>query len=255
MEHADGCVVFDLHPFLMVLGGFMIFGGVCLQYMGPDWQQSFMIFVVRLGTFFVIIAFMYEKNYFAFFDPGEPPEKKDPLKAFFGLFFAFVAQWVVGFLFRYSMRIAPTLLGLYVGYYFAIYVIVAINGLGGMFTSAKATHDTIDPIMSIMYEGAGGLIGAVLGYCYSAAFIALVQTFISAYMIVRGTTLFQNEGWPNEIVLMSSTTTEQNNMLKLPPGFYVYSFIILVLWIIFFRSYLRRRDAPQEGKYLDEEQN
>ena len=110
-----------------------------------------MIIIVRLATFFILIAFMYERNYFAFFDPSEPPEKKDPIKAVFGIIFAFVAQWVMGYLFRYSMRIAPTLLGVYVGYYFAIYIIVAINGLGGAFTTAKAAHDTIDPVMSMVY--------------------------------------------------------------------------------------------------------
>lgn len=30
MEHSNGCVVFDLHPYLIVLGCFMILGGVCL---------------------------------------------------------------------------------------------------------------------------------------------------------------------------------------------------------------------------------
>ena len=211
-----------------------------------------MIFIVRLGTFLIIIAFMYEKNYFAFFDPSEPPEKKDPIKAIMGLIFAFVMQWLVGWLFKYSMRIAPTLLGVYVGYYFAIYIIIAINGLGDMATSAKTTHDTIDPIMSMVYEATGAFFGGILGYCYSAAFIACVQTFISAYMIVRGSTMFKNMGWPNEIVLMSSTTREDNNLVTLPPGFYVYSFVILVLWIIFLRSHLRRRDQQPNEKYLDE---
>lgn len=151
------------------------------------------------------------------------------------------------------MRIAPTLLGVYVGYYFSIYVIVGINGLGGVFSTAKATHDTIDPIMSIAYEAFGAFLGGILGYCYSAAFIACVQTFISAYLIVRGSTCFQNYGWPNEIILMSSTTTENNNMMKLNSAFYVYLFVIFVLWIIFLRSHMRRRDQPAQ-KYLDEEQ-
>ena len=50
-----------------------------------------MIFIVRLGTFLIIIAFMYEKNYFAFFDPSEPQAKKDPVKAIMGFFFALFA--------------------------------------------------------------------------------------------------------------------------------------------------------------------
>ena len=85
-------------------------------------------------------------------------------------------QWIVGYLFNYSIRLAPTLLGVYVGYYFAIYIIIGINGLGGLFGggAAKASHDTIDPIMSYVYQGSGIFFGGLLGYCYSAAFIALV---------------------------------------------------------------------------------
>ena len=59
MEHASGCAVFDLTIFLYVLGVFMIFGGICLQYMGPKWQVSFMYFIVRLGTFLIICSFAY----------------------------------------------------------------------------------------------------------------------------------------------------------------------------------------------------
>jgi len=91
----------------------------------------------------------------------------------------------------------------YFGYYFTIYIIIAVNGLGGVFGSAaKATHDTIDPLMSYVYQAFGCFIGGLIGYCYSAAFIALVQTLISAYLIVRGTTMFRNMGFPNELALM-----------------------------------------------------
>ena len=146
MEHSNGCVVFDLTPFLYVLGVFMIFGGICLQYMGPKAQVGFMYFIVRLGTFLIICSFAYQRNYFAFFDPSEPPQKKDPIKAFGALIFAFIVQWVIGYVFKYSIRLAPTLLGVYIGYYFSIYIIVAINGIGGVFESAKAAKDTIDPL-------------------------------------------------------------------------------------------------------------
>ena len=35
MEHANGCVELDLHPYLVVLGIFMMISGVCLQWLGP----------------------------------------------------------------------------------------------------------------------------------------------------------------------------------------------------------------------------
>ena len=64
--------------------------------------------------------------------------------------------------------------------------------------------------------------------------------------------MFKNWGFPNEMVLMQSTSTEDNNLVKLPTAFYVYSFIILVLWFLFLRSHMRRRE-PENQKYLDEE--
>ena len=111
-------------------------------------------------------------------------------------------------------------------------------------------------MMSILYECIGGFLGGVLGYCYSAAFIALVQTFISAYLIVRGSTLFKNWGFPNEIVLYNSTTSEDNNLYKLPPAFYIYSLLILILWYLFLRNHMRRSNKGQENTtYMDDEQN
>jgi len=233
----------------------MMLSGICLQWLGPQAQQKFMIFIVRLGTFLIICSFAYSNNYFALVDPSEPEGKKDPVKLFLALFVAFIMQWIIGYLFSYSIRLAPTLLGVYMGYYFAIYIIIAVNGLGGVFgAAAKASHDTIDPLMSYAYQGFGIFVGGLIGYCYSAAFIALVQTFLSAFLIVRGSTMFKNWGWPNELALMQSTSVENNNAMKLPPAFYVYCFTIFVLWIMFLRSHLRRRDSPENAKYLDEEQ-
>lgn len=173
------------------------------------------------------------------------------MKTIIAIVVALIGQWIVGFLFKYSMRLAPTLLGVYVGYYLSVFIIVAVNGVGGLFATAKASADQIDPLMSYVYEFAGCGLGALIGYCYSAAFIMLVQTFLSAYFIVRGSTLFVNLGFPNEVQLLSSTSVQDNGLMKLPPAFYGYAFVILVLWVTFLRTNFRRKANDQ--KYLDEE--
>lgn len=61
-------------------------------------------------------------------------------------------------------------------------------------------------------------------------FILLIQTFVSSYLIVRGSTLIINLGFPNEIVLMQSVSNETNGLVKLPTSFYLYSATILGLW-------------------------
>lgn len=74
------------------------------------------------------------------------------------------------------------------------------------------------------------IVGGLVGYSYSFVFILLVQTFISSYLIVRGSTLIINLGFPNEIVLMQSVTNETNGLVQLPTAFYLYSTVILGLW-------------------------
>ena len=151
MEHANGCVLFDLHPFMIALGTLMIVCGVCLQWLGPKYAQSLMIFLVRLGTFLAICSFAYSRNYFAYIDPSEPEPKKDPVKTIAAIVLAFLGQWLVGLLFHYSIRLAPTLLGVYAGYFLSIYIIIAINGTNSLFGFAAAGRDAIDPLMSYVY--------------------------------------------------------------------------------------------------------
>ena len=207
-----------------------------------------------MGTFLAICSFAYERNYFAFIDPSEPEVKKDPVKTIIAIIAAFVGQWLVGILFRYSIRLAPTLLGIYCGYFLAIYIVIAINGASGILGMAKAGHDAIDPLMGYVYQGCGVFIGGTIGYCYSAAFIMLVQTFLSAYFIIRGSTMFVNFGFPNEIVLMSSTTYEENGLMRLPPAFYAYSLSIIILWICFIRNHYRRKHVDEDNhKYLGDD--
>lgn len=82
----------------------------------------------------------------------------------------------------------------------------------------------------------------------------LVQTFLAAYFIVRGSTMYANFGFPNEVQLLSSTTYQENGLMKLPPAFFVYSLVILILWILFLRNHSRRKYYDvEEQKYLGEE--
>ena len=86
-------------------------------------------------------------------------------------------------------------------------------------------------------------------------FILFIQTFISSYLIVRGTTLIVNLGFPNEMVLMSSVSNETNGLVKLPTMFYVYSATILGIWGGSFYIQLKKEiEDDTLGKGFDEEE-
>ena len=74
-------------------------------------------------------------------------------------------------------------------------------------------------------------MGGWVGYNYALVFILAVQCFVSAYLTVRGLSLWINYGFPNEAKLIEHAYgNEQGPPLEIPQMFYVYLGMILVLW-------------------------
>ena len=235
LEHNSGCAVLDYQPILNVLGCVMIFCGVTLQYFGRKAQKYFLRTLVTIAAFVLTMAVFFKLNWLALMDPTEPGKNKSVFLFFLAILIALIATWVVNYVFRKTLRFAPTFIGFVAGFWFSIYVIAAINGVGGIFTSklpsqAGASKDLIGPMWGGAIEMMLSVVGALLGYTYSMIFILLIQTFVSSYLIVRGSTLIINLGFPNEIVLMESVSNETNGLVKLPTSFYLYSMTILGLW-------------------------
>ena len=235
MEHAAGCPELNFQPILNVFGVVMIFCGVTLQYFGRRVQRMFMKMVVAIAAFVITLVICFKANWLAMFDPTEPEENKSAFLAFLSLLFAFIAMMLTNWAFKKFLRFAPTFIGLLAGFWFSIYLISAINGAGGMFvsslpTQAGASADIVGPMWGTVIEVLGTVTGGLVGYQYSMIFILLIQTFISSYLIVRGSTLIMNLGFPNELILMNSVSNETNGLIKLPTMFYIYSVVILGLW-------------------------
>lgn len=190
-----------------------------------------MRFIVSIASFLIICGICFKLNWLALFDPTEPDENKSVFLAFFSILLAILAVGIINYLFKKFLRLAPAFIGLCAGFWFSIYLIAALNGIGGMFVpAAAASKDVVGPVWGAVIEGMISVLGGLIGYNYSAVFILLIQTFVSAYLIVRGSTLIINLGFPNEIVLMQSVSNETNGLVKLPTSFYLYSATILGLW-------------------------
>lgn len=187
--------------------------------------------IVSIASFLIVCGICFKFNWLALFDPTEPDENKSVFLAFFSILLAILAVGIINYLFKKFLRLAPTFIGVCAGFWFSIYLIAALNGIGGMFVpAAAASKDVIGPVWGAVIEGMVSVLGGLIGYNYSAVFILLIQTFVSAYLIVRGSTLIINLGFPNEIVLMQSVSNETNGLVKLPTSFYLYSATILGLW-------------------------
>ena len=245
----------DLQPVLNVLGAVMIFCGVTLQYFGRKAQRTFMKAIIGLATFIIVMAICFKLNWLALFDPTEPDMNKSVFLSFFSILLAIIATITMLWAFKKVMRLGPTFIGFCAGFWFSIYLIAAINGIGGMFSvpgAANASKDIIGPVWGAVIEAMVSVLGGLIGYNYSMVFILLVQTFISSYLIVRGSTLIINLGFPNELVLMSSVSNETNGLVKLPTAFYVYSATILGLWGFSFYNQLVKEFNSDVHKYEDE---
>ena len=255
LEHAAGCPTTDLQPILNVLGAVMIFCGVTLQYFGRKAQRTFMKMIISLATFIIVLAVCFKLNWLALFDPTEPDMNKSVFLTFFSVLLAIIATLVMLWAFKKVMRLGPTFIGLCAGFWFSIYFIAAINGIGGMFSvpgAAAASKDIIGPMWGSVIEGMISILGGLIGYNYSMVFVLLVQTFIASYLIVRGSTLIINLGFPNEIILMNSVSNETNGLVKLPTAFYIYSATILSLWGFTFYNQLIKEFNSDVHKYEDE---
>ena len=252
MEHAAGCPEYDLRPFLTILGASMIFAGVVLlMFTGSRVQKYFMRTIVNIVTFVVIMAVCFKLNWLALFDPTEPDANKSVFLAFFAILLATIGMIIVHYIFRKSMQFGSTLIGLGAGFWFSIYLIAAINGIGGMFlpvpSQAGQSYDIIGPVWGAVIEAMVTLLGGMMGYHYAYAFIIFIQTFVSSYLMVRGSTLIVNLGFPNEIQLMQSVSNETNGLMKLPTMFYVYSSLILGIWGYTFYNSLKK--VLDDGTY------
>ena len=218
----------------------------------------FMKMVVSIMAFVITLVVCFKANWLAMFDPTEPDENKSAFLAFLSFLFAFIALMLVNWAFKKFLRFAPTFIGLLAGFWFSIYLIAAINGFAGIFvkslpTAAGASADVIGPMWGTVIEVLVTITGGLVGYQYSMIFILLIQTFMSSYLIVRGSTLIMNLGFPNELVLMNSVSNETNGLVKLPLMFYIYSMVILGLWGGSF--YYQVQDAWDESanNFYDEE--
>ena len=259
LEHNAGCPVLDFGYLLTVLGTVMIFLGVTLQYFGRRVQRKFMRIIISIASFLIVMAVCFKLNWLAMFDPTEPEQNKSGFLTFLSVLLALVAMWSVNWAFKKFLRFAPTFIGLCAGFWFSIYVISAINGVGGMFTAslpsqAGASKDILGPVWGGVIELFGCILGALVGYNYSMVFILFIQTFVSSYLIVRGSTLIINLGFPNELVLMQSVSNETNGLVKLPTMFYIYSMTILGVWGGSF--YVQLKDAWDESpdNFCDEDE-
>ena len=75
LEHASGCVYYDMRQILRVTGTAMIFFGVVILICGMRVQKMFLAVIVRLAAFVITCTLFYKIHYFAYFDPSEPPER------------------------------------------------------------------------------------------------------------------------------------------------------------------------------------
>lgn len=124
---------------LNILGAVMIFSGLVLQYFGRKVQRNFMRLLVSIATFIIVLGICFKLNWLALFDPTEPDENKSVFLAFSSITLAIIAVTIINYLFKKFLRLAPTFIGFCAGFWFSIYLIAAINGLGGMFVPAGAT--------------------------------------------------------------------------------------------------------------------
>ena len=114
-------------------------------------------------------------------------------------------------------------------------MIVTLNGLFHLFDKKEGVPDPVSPAATLLLSILGGLIGAYVGYADAQTFSLALQAFVSACLIVRGSTYWYNAGFPNELTLLNAATSEMNGIFSIPKMFYVYLVMIIIIAYLGFR--------------------
>jgi len=156
----------------------MVFVGLVMQYFGEKAQRHFLKFMVGICTFAIVCGVAYKLNWFAILDPTEPASENSILLTTLAFALAIIATLVVRWAFKKTLRLAPTVIGLFAGYWFSIYLIVAINGIGGLFvtipSAAGSSADVIGPWSGALIELSMSALGALVGYNFSLVFVLTI---------------------------------------------------------------------------------
>lgn len=153
--------------------------------------------IVQTTVLFALLAFFMNAGFLAVIDPTEPPKRKSIINGVIAIVVALIAAFVARWLFKKFIKFGSTVVGMGAGYLTTIYSILSINGIVSLFQS-KGAEAYIGENGQILYALLGISLGAFVGYNYPFLFILAVQTFVSAYLFVRGVSLWINYGFPNE---------------------------------------------------------
>ena len=240
MEHSAGCVVYDVHPLMRIIGTVMIFVGILLFFFSIQLNQLFLDAIIQTAVFVLLVSVFRQMHYFAFFDPTEPYEFTHIPLALIAFVVSILGAIISGRLFRGAIEYGPALVGLVNGYYLIQYVIVTLNGLFHLFDKKEGVPDPVSPTATLLLSIVGGLVGAYIGYFDSQTFSLALQAFVSACLIVRGSTYWYNAGFPNELTLLNAATNEMNGIFSIPKVFYAYLILILIITYFGFARSMRK---------------
>lgn len=230
LEHAAGCPKVSYVWGRRAIGTLLIGAGFILTYLRVKSMKWFMEVVVQLTVLFGLLAVFSTMGFLAIADPTAPPRAKSVPMGLTAVVVAFTAAFVARWLFKKFIKFGPTVIGCGAGYFATLYTVLIINGVCSVFQARNAAS-VIGDSGQALWALAGIIVGGYIGYNYAFAFILAVQTFVSAYMGVRGLSLWINYGFPNEVQLMEHAYgTEQGPPLEIPTMFYFYVTSIIGLW-------------------------
>jgi hypothetical protein len=230
VEHIAGCPAVDFTLARQTLGTLLLSCGVLLTYLGFKSMKWFMTVIVQFTVLLLLTAFFISEGYLAVIDPSAPEKQKSVAMGAIAICVALVSTWVSRWLFTRFIKFAPTVIGCAAGYMATLYAILVVNGVCSVFQTRNAVA-VVGETGQIAWAICGIIVGGWIGFNFAFVFILCMQCFVSAYLIVRGVSLWVNYGFPNEASLIDNTYgREHGPKTQIPSMFYAYLGMIVVIW-------------------------
>lgn len=213
VKHNSGCQILSLSAFVKFIGIFLMVLGVGVTLIPMKMQNYFVAIMIQVVSFVVLVIFFTQSGYFDAFDLSVPDEVKhvttsNYLKALLALLLSVCFAIVAGFLFKMYLRLGPTFMGLVCGFILGAFFITVVNDLADLL-SGQQNSDIFSFFWIMIIVVLFTLIGTLLGFRYSYVVIIVTKSLLSAYMFVRGLSLWVG-GYPSEVELFSKVFNEDD---------------------------------------------
>jgi len=250
VKHQAGCPIVSFKLIIFIMGFVLVLLAFLITKMPVSILYIFIGIIVQLFTFSILVGMYFKRQ----FDFNVADSEKDDETGMAGwtiayLIFSFAFACCIGQVFKMLVGYVPLLLGVFLGFTSGSMLITVIdNGADALFNT---TVDVFNSTTATIFLIIAVLIGFYVGLKLSLFAIILTQSFMAAYVFVRGVSCWFG-GFPSESQWMEAVTGDGH--VHLTWVFWVYLISIGAITVLGVKHQYSRGDHNDQEQEEENDQ-